>query len=101
MGFRESFRCSMNRRTPNSVGWTFLSDLRLNENTTGRKSAPMTVSDVYDSIIRGNLCAFNSKDPVGIVRNALSRHSVENQHSCSSKSKHFSQLPDGTYQPIM
>ena len=62
--------------------------------------APMTAAEVYAAIINGNLFAFNSKDPVGIVRSALSRHSVENQHSCASKSKHFSQLPDGKYRPI-
>jgi hypothetical protein len=62
--------------------------------------SPMTAAEVYAAIIKGNLFAFNSKDPVGIVRSALSRHSVENQHSCASKNKHFSQLPDGNYQPI-
>jgi hypothetical protein len=59
--------------------------------------APMTALEVYSGIIKGNLFAFNSKDPVGIVRSALSRHSVENQHSCASKTKHFSQLSDGRY----
>ena len=59
--------------------------------------APMTPAEVYAAIIKGNLFAFNSKDPVGIVRSALSRHSVENQHSCASKNKHFSQLPDGRF----
>jgi hypothetical protein len=59
--------------------------------------APMTAAEVYVAIIKGNLFAFNSKDPVGIVRSALSRHSVENQHSCASKNKHFSQLPDGRF----
>ncbi len=62
--------------------------------------APMTAAEVYAAIIKSNLFTFNSKDPVGIVRSALSRHSVENQHSCASKSKHFSQLPDGKYRPI-
>ena len=59
--------------------------------------SPMTASEVHSAIIHGNLFEFNSKDPVGIVRSALSRHSVENQHSCASKSKHFSQLPDGRF----
>ena len=61
---------------------------------------PMTAAEVHSAITKGNLFAFNSKDPVGIVRSALSRHSVENQHSCASKKKHFSQLPDGKYRPI-
>jgi hypothetical protein len=62
--------------------------------------APMTAAEVHAAIIKGNLFAFNSKDPVGIVRSALSRHSVENQHFCSSKTKHFNQFPDGKYRPI-
>ncbi len=59
--------------------------------------APMTAAEVHAAITKGNLFEFDSKDPVGIVRSALSRHSVENQHSCDSKSKHFSQLPQGKY----
>jgi hypothetical protein len=59
--------------------------------------APMTAAEVHTAISAGNLFEFNSKDPIGIVRSALSRHSVENQHSCSSKVKHFSQLADGRY----
>ena len=62
--------------------------------------APMTAAEVHSAITKGNLFEFNSKDPVGIVRSALSRHSVENQHSCASKAKHFNQLPDGKYRPI-
>ena len=61
---------------------------------------PMTAAEVHSAITKGNLFEFNSKDPVGIVRSALSRHSVENQHSCASKSKRFHQLPDGKYGPI-
>lgn len=40
MGFEESFQCSGNRRTQSPVGWTFLSDLQLKENTTGRNAHP-------------------------------------------------------------
>ena len=59
--------------------------------------SPMTAAEVHSAITKGNLFEFNSKDPVGIVRSALSRHSVENKHSCASKTKHFSQLPDGRF----
>jgi hypothetical protein len=62
--------------------------------------APMTAAEVHSAIIKGYLFEFNSKDTVGIVRSALSRHSVENQHSCASKTKHFNQLPDSKYCPI-
>jgi hypothetical protein len=34
---------------------------------------PMTAAEVYAAISKGNLFEFNSKDPVGIVRSALSR----------------------------
>ena len=62
--------------------------------------APMTAAEVYAAITTGNLFTFNSKDPVGIVRSALSRHSVENQHSCASKTKHFNQLPDARFDKL-
>ena len=62
--------------------------------------SPMTAAEVHSAITNGNLFEFNSKDPIGIVRNALSRHSVENQHSCASKAKHFSQLSDGQYEKL-
>jgi len=64
------------------------------------KGSPMSAAEVYAAITDSNLFEFNSKDPVGIVRSALSRHSVENQHSCASKTKHFTQLPDGKYRPL-
>ena len=58
---------------------------------------PMTASEVYEKITGAGLFEFNSKDPLGIVRNALSRHCELNRHSCASKSKHFDQLPDGRF----
>ena len=61
------------------------------------KGLPMSAAEVYAAITGSNLFEFNSKDPLGIVRNALSRHSIENQHSCASKKKCFSQLPDGRH----
>ena len=60
--------------------------------------APMTAAEVYSAITNGNLLTFNSKDPIGIVRSALSRHSVENQHSCASKTKFFRQTKNNRYQ---
>jgi len=61
------------------------------------KGSPMSAAEVYAAINGNNLFEFNSKDPLGIVRNAMSRHSIENQHSCASNQKCFSQLPDGRY----
>jgi len=58
---------------------------------------PMTASEVYGNITSRQLFEFQSKDPLGIVRNALSRHCEENQHSCASKNKFFNQMPDGRY----
>ncbi len=62
--------------------------------------SPMTAAEVYSAINKGNLFTFNSKDPIGIVRSTLSRHSVENQHSCASKNKHFNQSSDGRYRVL-
>ena len=59
---------------------------------------PMTAQEVYDEICIRSLYEFNAKSPIGIVRNALSRHSVQNQHTCASKHKRFSRLPDGRFE---
>ena len=61
---------------------------------------PMTPQEVYDEIVTRGLYEFNSKSPVGIVRNAMSRHSVQNTHSCASKNKKFNLLPDGRYENL-
>ena len=61
---------------------------------------PMTPQEVYDEIVAKNLYEFNSKSPVGIVRNAMSRHSVQNTHTCASKNKLFSQSSDGRYKNL-
>ena len=61
---------------------------------------PMTTAEVYEKIVSGQHFEFQSNDPLGIVRNALSRHRIENQHSCASKNKCFSQLPDGRYRVL-
>ena len=63
-------------------------------NFTGR---PMTVQEVYDEITSKGLYDFKAKSPIGIVRNALSRHSVQNTHTCASKHKCFNRLSDGRY----
>ena len=62
--------------------------------------APMSAADVHEKIASASLFEFKSKDPVGIVRNALSRHCEQNQHSCSSKNKFFTKLPNGRYSRI-
>lgn len=65
-----------------------------------KHGAPMTAAEVYETIASARLFEFNSKDPLGIVRNALSRHSEQNQHTCASKNKCFSQQPDGRYRVL-
>jgi len=57
----------------------------------------MAAAEVYGMITSGQLFEFQSKDPIGIVRNALSRHCEGNPHSCTSKNKFFNQMPDGRY----
>ena len=61
---------------------------------------PMTPQEVYDEIVAKNLYEFNSKSPVGIVRNAISRHSLQNTHRCASKNKLFSKSPEGRYKHL-
>ncbi len=59
------------------------------------RTEPMTANDVYQQIACRHLFEFQSRDPVGIVRNALSRHCLQNQHSCASQDKYFRQLATG------
>lgn len=65
--------------------------------STGR---PMTAQEVYDEIAAKGLYEFKAKSPIDIVRNALSRHSMQNTHNCASKNKCFSQLDDGRYENL-
>jgi len=62
-----------------------------------KAAKPMTADDVLAEIQSGSRYAFNSKNPVGIVRSCLSRHSVENTCPAASKRKVFMQKGDGTY----
>ena len=59
------------------------------------QTEPMTANDVYQQIACRRLWEFQSRDPVGIVRNALSRHGLENQHSCASQDTYFRQIATG------
>lgn len=57
----------------------------------------MTPDAVFAEIQAGSLYTFNSKNPVGIVRSCLSRHSAENANPAASKRKVFTQNGDGSY----
>jgi restriction system protein len=57
----------------------------------------MTVKEIYDAIVEGRLYKFQAKDPYNIVRNQLSRHSVENSHSCAATAKQFRMTSDGRF----
>lgn len=58
---------------------------------------PMTADAVFAEIQSKSLYEFNSKNPQGIVRNCLSRHSVENTLPNASKKKLFTKKSDGTF----
>jgi restriction system protein len=58
---------------------------------------PLTVQEVFEAIVEGNLYQFRAKDPFNIVRNQLSRHCVENTHSCSATKKYFRTTDDGRF----
>jgi hypothetical protein len=62
--------------------------------------AQMSAAEVYEKIAGARLFEFKSNDPLGIVRNALSRHCEQNQHACSSRNKLFTKLPNGRYSRI-
>ena len=52
----------------------------------------MTAREIYEAIAARELYEFKAKDPFGIVRNTLSKKSVENTHSCASKEKLFTRV---------
>jgi len=43
------------------------------------------------------LFQFEAKEPYSVVRNSLSRHSLENTHSCASKTKYFQKVDGGKF----
>ncbi len=60
----------------------------------------MTAQEVYEAIRQRELFEFKAKEPFSVVRNSLSRHSVENTHSCASKNKYFQRV-DGTKYKVL
>jgi restriction system protein len=58
---------------------------------------PMTVSEVYEAIVRGNLYDFKSDNPVHIVRTQIRRHCRALDFPSSSSTKYFEMRQDGTY----
>jgi hypothetical protein len=60
----------------------------------------MTADAVFTEIQSKSLYEFDSKNPQGIVRNCLSRHSLENTLPNASKRKIFSKNSDGSFAVI-
>jgi len=58
---------------------------------------PMTADAIFSVIESKSLYEFNSKNPTGIVRSCLSRHSAENTNPNASKRKVFTQKGGGAY----
>lgn len=58
---------------------------------------PMSVYDIYNSIIDSNLYIFKANNPIHIVNNQLRRHCKELNFMSASKNKHFSITKDGKY----
>lgn len=65
-----------------------------------KAAKPMTADAIFAEIQSSSLYEFNSKNPAGIVRSCLSRHSVENTSPAASKRKVFTQRGDGSYSLI-
>jgi len=61
---------------------------------------PMTADAVFAEIQSKSLSDFNSKNPQGIVRSCLSRHSLENTLPNVSKRKVFLKKSDGSFAVI-
>jgi hypothetical protein len=59
--------------------------------------SPMDVHDIHKSITEKNLYAFKAKDPVGVIRKALRRHSDNVETKDASRMKYFEVRPDGKY----
>lgn len=57
----------------------------------------LTVDEVYAAVVEDERFVFRSGNPRGIVRNCLSRHSLENLHSCASARKLFARNSSGAY----
>ena len=58
---------------------------------------PLTIQEIYDTILDRSLYEFRAKAPYNVVRNQLQRHCVENTHSCAAKTKHFRATNDGRF----
>lgn len=58
---------------------------------------PLNPKDIYEAIKKANLYQFEAKQPEGIVRNQLRRHSENVKLPASSSVKYFVSLDDGTY----
>lgn len=59
---------------------------------------PLDPREVLKRLLEDGAYEFRTKDPHGIVRNCLSRHAIQNTHSCSSKRKLFHRCDDGRFE---
>lgn len=62
-----------------------------------KSDKPLTISEIYDIIIKESLYKFNSANPEGIVRNQLRRHSDNINFPKASDVKYFIYNNNGTY----
>jgi restriction system protein len=66
---------------------------------------PMTVSEVYEAILKKKLYIFKADQPVQIVRSQIRRHCKGLDFTSASDKKDFELLPDGKYyvlqQPVV
>ncbi len=61
------------------------------------ENRPMSVTEIYEAIIQSDLYEFKADQPVQIVRAQLRRHTKELDFASASRTKHFTQLPNGKF----
>jgi len=58
---------------------------------------PLSISEIFDEIIKNNLYSFNAKDPKTIVRQQLRRHCAGLSFPSAMPNKYFRQTEKGKY----
>lgn len=59
--------------------------------------SPMTVQEIYDSIILNNLYSFKAAIPAAIVRSEIRKHCLDVNFETASKTKHFKLVETNKY----
>lgn len=61
-------------------------------------SRPMDVHEIHKQIVEANLHSLKAKDPIGVIRKVLRRHSDNAATKNASGRKYFHALTDGRFE---